>query len=72
MNEREKLFKCEMILYGDDLTTLSKYLSITRQTLARKIREGTFTQEEMTKIKIRYKLSDEKFSELFIKKELVK
>lgn len=65
MNER--LLKAEMILYGDNLESLAEYLGMTRQTLSRKIKEATFTQEEMTKIKIRYNLTDEKFAQIFTK-----
>lgn len=67
MNER--LLKAEMIIYGDDLNSLAEYLGMARQTLARKMNEATFTQEEMFKIKNRYDLSDERFVQIF-KKEL--
>lgn len=65
MNEREKLLKIEMIVFGDNYNSLAKYLGVTRQTLTRKIREGTFLQEEMAKIKQRYNMSDEKYAQIF-------
>lgn len=67
MNER--FLKAEMIIYGDDLNSLGEFLGMTRQTLSRKIKEGTFTQDEMNKIKNRYNLSDEKFVQIFTKEE---
>lgn len=67
MNER--FLKAEMIIYGDDLNSLAEFLGMTRQTLSRKIKEGTFTQDEMNKIKNRYDLSDEKFVQIFTKEE---
>ena len=65
MNER--LLKAEMIIYGDDLNSLGEYLGMTRQTLARKMNDGTFTQEEMFKIKDRYNLNNERFVQIFTK-----
>ena len=65
MNER--FLKAEMIIFGDDLNSLAQYLGMTRQTLARKMKEATFTQEEMNKIKNRYDLSDERFVQIFTK-----
>lgn len=65
MNEREKLLKIEMIMFGDTYNSLAEYLGMARQTLARKIREGTFLQEEMAKIKQRYNMSDEKYAQIF-------
>lgn len=65
MNER--FLKAEMIIFGDDLNSLGEYLGMTRQTLARKMKEATFSQEEMIKIKNRYDLSDEKFVQIFTK-----
>lgn len=65
MNER--FLKAEMIIFGDDLNSLADYLGMARQTLARKMNEASFTQEEMFKIKNRYNLSDEKFVQIFTK-----
>ena len=63
-----RLLKAEMILYGDNLNTLSEYLGIAHQTLSRKISgKADFTQSEMIKIKERYKLSDEDFGKIFTK-----
>ena len=69
MNER--FLKAEMIIFGDDLNSLAEHLEMTRQTLARKMNEGTFSQEEMFKIKNRYNLTDERFVQIF-KKEISK
>lgn len=68
MNER--YLKAEMVLYGDNLEDLAKYLHIARQTLARKIAAGTFRQDEMSKIKRRYNLSNEKFAQIFTGEEV--
>lgn len=65
MNEREKLIKIEMIVYGDNYNSLAKFLGISRQTVVRKVKEGSFSQEEMSKIKMRYNMSDEKFVQIF-------
>lgn len=65
MNER--FLKAEMIIFGDDLNSLAQYLGMARQTLARKMKEATFTQDEMNKIKNRYDLSDERFVQIFTK-----
>lgn len=65
MNEREKLLRVEMILYGDNFKSLAEYLGMARQTLVRKIKEGTFNQDEMARIKNRYNLTDEKFAQIF-------
>lgn len=64
---QERLFKAEMILQGDTYETLSNYLGIVRQTLYRKIKDGSFTQTEMSMIKARWNLNNEKFSQLFAK-----
>lgn len=64
----KRMLQAEMILYGDSLTDLANYLGVVRQTLARKMDgESDFTQTEMTMIKNRYNLSDEKFAQIFTK-----
>lgn len=64
----ERLLKSKMTLYGDTQESLAKYLSLTRQTLSRKISgEYDFTQTEMSLIKKRYNLTDEEFAQIFTK-----
>lgn len=63
----EQKFKSIMALNNDTIDKLSEYLHMARQTLSRKIANGTFDMEEMTKIKIRYNLSDEAYAQLFTK-----
>lgn len=66
MNNR--MLKSEMVLYGDTIETLATCLGIVRQTLSRKMSgEYDFTQTEMSLIKERYNLSDEKFVKIFAK-----
>ena len=67
MNENELLLKFEMLKFGDTTTSLAEYLGIARQTCFNKIKEGKFTQDEMTKIKIRYNLNNEQFTKIFTK-----
>lgn len=67
--QRGRLFKSKMSLFGDDtINSLADYLGIARQTLSRKLNgEADFTQTEMSLIKIRYNLSDEEFTRIFAK-----
>lgn len=65
--KRIRLFKSKMALFGDTLNSLSDYLGIKRQTLSRKIRDGSFNQGELSLIKKRYNLSDAEFSEIVTK-----
>ncbi len=65
-----RLLKAEMALHGDSLKVLSEHLGITHQTLSRKISGIVdFTQTEMSTIKKRYELSDEKFAQIFTKEK---
>lgn len=67
-SESNRLLKSEMALFGDNLASLAEFLGIAHQTLSRKISgKADFTQSEMTKIKERYKLSNEKFAKIFAK-----
>lgn len=70
--KRMRLFRSKMSLYGDDtLDSLAEHLGIARQTLSKKINgEADFTQTEMSKIKIRYQLTYEEFSQIFTKESL--
>jgi hypothetical protein len=57
-----------MVLYGDNMESLAEYLGINRATLSRKISgEADWKQREMIMIKDRYKLTDEKFAQIFTK-----
>ena len=63
-----RLLKSEMVLYGDTMESLANYLLINRATLSRKISgEADFKQREMIMIRDRYKLTDEKFAQIFTK-----
>ena len=70
-NELKKIsmFRSKMNLYGDNtLDSLANYLGLARQTLSRKLNgEADFTQTEMSMIKLRYKLTDEEFAQIFTK-----
>lgn len=64
----ERLLKSKMTLYGDTYESLGNRLSLTRQSISKKISgESDWTQTEMSLIKKRYKLSDEEFAQIFTK-----
>lgn len=57
-----------MKLHGDTGTSLSKYLGIARSTFSAKINEtngAEFSQNEIAKIKKKYKLSAVEIEEIF-------
>lgn len=63
--ENRKLLSV-MALHGDTYESLSEFLGIHRVTLSKKIQgKADFTQTEMSKIKERYKLSNEDFALMF-------
>ena len=61
------LLKSVMVLHGDTISSLAKYLGITEQSLSNKIKEnGTeFKQGEMAKIRDRYDLTAEQITQIF-------
>lgn len=65
-----RMLRAEMALYGDTIEILADYLGIHRITCSRKIAGlSDFNQTEMSMIKSRYDLSDEKFAQIFGTKE---
>ena len=64
----KKLLRSEMILHDDTNVTLAGALGISPQSLSSKM-NGTngaeFTQGEIQKIRLRYKLSDNKVVKIF-------
>jgi plasmid maintenance system antidote protein VapI len=65
-----KFLRSEIVLQGDTPTTLAEFLGISYQTLNRKLSgEADFTQTEMNKLRTKYQMDDEKFSNAF-KKEI--
>lgn len=65
-----RMLRAEMALYGDTIESLADYLNIHRVTCSRKLAGlSDFNQTEMSMIKSRYKLTDEKFAQIFGKKE---
>ena len=66
MNKR--LLRSEMVLHGDTNKTLSNYLGIAEATLSNKINESNgaeFNQKEISAIRQRYSLSNDKFIDIF-------
>ncbi len=61
------LLRSVMVLHGDTYKTLAAYLGITEQSLSNKLNEnGTeFWQGEITRIKVRYKLTSEQIDLIF-------
>lgn len=67
-----RMLRAEMALYGDTIESLADYLGIHRVTCSKKICGASdFNQTEMSLIKKRYSLSDEKFAQIFGEKENV-
>lgn len=61
-----RMLRAEMALYGDTIESLADYLKVHRVTCSRKIGGlSDFNQTEMSMIKSRYGLSDEKFAQIF-------
>lgn len=55
-----------MALFDDNLITLADHLGISRQTLTLKVdNKSDFTQSEIKKIIIRYKLTPEETEQIF-------
>ena len=64
MNTKE--LRIEMIRHDDTASSLADFLGISQVSMHRKINgENNFKQDEMTKIRIRYNLSTERFVEIF-------
>lgn len=69
----KNLLESKMKLYGDNGSTLSEYLGISRSTLSSKINETNgreFTQREISKIKFRYNLSAEEIDCIFFNQKV--
>lgn len=65
-----RMLRAEMALFGDTIESLADYLNVHRVTCSRKLGGlSDFNQTEMSMIKSRYNLSDEKFALIFDKKE---
>ena len=56
-----------IILHGDQKQDVANYLGISRSSLSKKLHErgSQFTQDEIRKIKERYKLTAEDVDEIF-------
>lgn len=64
----KKLLRSEMVLHDDTNSTLAEALGITPQSLSSKMNEtngAEFTQGEITIIRKRYTLSDERVIAIF-------
>ena len=64
----KKLLRSEMILHDDTNSTLAYALGISPQSLSSKMNEtngAEFTQKEISKIRARYSLTDEKVIAIF-------
>lgn len=64
----KKLLRSEMILHDDTNSTLASALGISPQSLSSKMNEtngAEFTQKEISKIRARYSLTDEKVIAIF-------
>ena len=64
----KKLLRSEMILHDDTNSTLASALGISPQSLSSKMNEtngAEFTQKEISKIRARYNLTDEKVIAIF-------
>lgn len=64
----KKLLRSEMILHDDTNSTLANTLGISPQSLSSKMNEtngAEFTQKEISKIRARYNLTDEKVIAIF-------
>lgn len=60
------VFNSKMVLYGDSLETVAKYLGISRQTLDMKLSGGSeFKQDEIKKLIARWNLTPEEVTEIF-------
>lgn len=71
----KNLFRSIMVLHNDTNKTLAEFLGISENSVSNKINEnGTeFKQSEISMIKKRYSLSDERTIEIFlIKKCLIR
>ncbi len=67
------LLKSKMILNGDNNTTLSKFLGISRQTLANKMNGNNgseFYQSEISSIKKRYNLTASEIDDIFFNQKV--
>lgn len=61
-----RLLRSTMVLHGDTINELARYLGIAHQTLSRKIQgKADFTQSEIVAIKARYRLDGETLAEMF-------
>ena len=64
----KKLLRSHMVLHDDNNIILAAALGITPQSFSAKVNEtngSEFTQSEMNTIRIRYKLSDAEFINIF-------
>lgn len=69
----KKLLRSEMVLHDDTNTTLASALGISPQSLSSKMNEtngAEFTQGEISKIRSRYGLTDEKVIAIFFSKSV--
>ena len=63
----ERLLRSKMVLFGDSVNDLCKYLNQTRQTLHNKMRGGTmFTIRDIRAISYRYSLTNDEIVKIFI------
>lgn len=64
----KKLLRSEMVLHDDTNGTLAEALNISKQTLSAKMNEtggAEFNQGEISIIRVRYNLTDEKVVAIF-------
>ena len=64
----KKLLRSEMVLHDDTNGTLAEVLGISQQSFSAKLNEtngAEFNQGEISKIRSRYNLSDEKVVSIF-------
>ena len=69
----KKMYRSKMALFGDTNESVAKYLGISPQRNSAKV-NGTkgaeYTQGEISKLKIRWKLSAEEVDQIFFAKEV--